>query len=377
MSNGKVGIISRHAISNYGSLLQAYALESVIAKNEYSALTIHYVPKCEKGIRLALSMADNQRQKYHGIKRVVFLLYQFPSVIILNYRFNKYRTKWLHMTKECNDEKELRDNCQKFDILCTGSDQVWNRISNGQLDPCYFLSFSSPRQRCISYAASFGGKEILEGNKETLKGLLNKYEIITVREKNGLEVLKAIQCDGENVLDPTLLIEKKDWESKCKIEKRKKPYILIYQLKRNQEFDRIVNEIAKDKSCDIIRVSTMFFQVFKAGKYFFAPPPENVLGLIRNAKLVITDSFHATVFSLVFNTPFLEVLPGRFNARNLSLLEMTDLRDRIVNYDNFRSVIQSAIDWDNVNNIISNQRARSYQKLISMLKGKKECESNE
>lgn len=361
-----IGILTRHAVTNYGSLFQSYALQSEIEKLGHNATIINYVPSNELGGALAFSLAKNKKKEQKTLKKIVYFLYQYPSCLYTFIVFKKYRKKLLKETKEFKTSSKIEKELNDINVYCTGSDQVWNVLNNNG-DDAYFFSFLSDNKKRISYASSFGGNEFYF--KEVLKytNLLEKYSFITVRENSGVEILKRLGIKGRKVIDPTLLLTNSEWNELLPKKEKKHNYILIYQLNKNSEFDKYAKEISKITGLEIIRISTMFYQIFNCGRFIYLPKPEEFLWYIKNAEYMLTDSFHGTCFSIQFRTKFIEFLPPKFNERNLDILKSVNLEDRILNDYNDYSILNKSIDWNTVHQKLSLERDKSKSILIEMI----------
>lgn len=370
----KVGVLSRHSVANYGSLFQAFALQMMIEKLGYEAVNINYTPSNEIGGNLAQTLACVSRWRKNPISKLLFYCYQFPSCTHTFNSFKKFRKVYLKETKEYTSSVQLKNDLPEVDLFCTGSDQVWNLLYDNRIDDTYFFDFLPDDARRIAYAASFGGNTFENENVSRYAQYLKKYDAISVREDSGVEILKSFGIQGKQVLDPTLLLDKSDWEKISTDKGKTEGYILIYQLKPNKAFDDYAEEVAMRTGLKLIRISVMYFQQFKCGKFIYLPKPNEFLWYIKNANCLLTDSFHGTCFAINFGTPFIEILPGRFNARNQSLLKIMGLEDRILKDYNDFSLLEKAINWSNVNEIHQKEKEKSLEWLRRMIEGEK-CES--
>lgn len=366
----KVGVLSRHSVANYGSLWQAYALQATIEKLGYDTTNINYTPSKEVGGALAKTLINVSRWRKNPVTRLAFLAYQYPSFSHTFSVFKRFRQYYLKETKEYTSSDQLKKDLPKVDLFCTGSDQVWNLLYDNKIDDTYFFDFLPDDKRRIAYAASFGGNKFEDSDIEKYANYLKKYDSISVREDSGIKILKEFGIDGMQVLDPTLLLSKEEWEKLLPDKQKKEDYILIYQLRPNKEFDNYAVELSKKTGLKLYRISTMFFQKFKCGRFHYLPKPEEFLWHIKNAKCLLTDSFHGTCFAINFGTQFIEILPGRFNARNQSLLRAMGVEDRILtDYYDF-SLYDKKIDWDNVDKIHTVRKEQSIEILKEMIERK-------
>lgn len=363
----KIDIITRHAIANYGSILQAYATEKMLDKLNIENEIIDYVRVEENSKNLVKTyMKNSKKWNRNFITRFIYKIIQKPNLDIMNNKFAKYRKKYLKLTsKQYKNKNELMEDLPQADIYCTGSDQVWGQIANDDYDENYFLEFVPNDKRCIAYSASFGKNKLSENLKIKLPKLMEKYSDIMVRELSAVKILNASGIDNVKlVLDPTLLLSKEEWKENLKIKNNEKEqYILTYQLHHNKEFDKYLKKLAKATNLKVVRLSSSIYYKFKYGKFVYLPDLEQFLTYFKNAKYVVTDSFHGTVFSIIFNKQVIDILPGKTRTRIESILKLFGMEDRIVNDYNDMSIINKEIDYKKVNDILDKERKKSIEYL--------------
>ena len=352
----KIKVITRHAPSNYGSLLQAMATIQVIESLGHQCEIIDYRKKNEIGIKGILTTLQNKPSwEKNPIKKYLYIALRYPEEKIAAILFEKMRSKYLKMTSRCyriNDLKTLT-----ADIFMTGSDQVWAPLLDGNYDKAYFLNFASPNSRKVAYAASFGKTQFSEKVIKDYKHLLSQYNAITVRESHAVKLLQDwnIECEGQ-VLDPTLLLDAQQW-SKYITKEIKSKYVLIYEIHNNPLLDDYAKRFSKHMGLQLIRVSPSLHQITRGGKMIFCPSLGTFLSYIKNAQYIITDSFHGTAFAINFNKEFIEILPNnKTGSRNQSLLQLTGLEDRIIVDYNDYSLADKRINYAKVNEIMKKER---------------------
>ena len=362
-----VAYLTRHHISNYGSVLQAFATQRTLEKLGYTPVCIDYYRRDEQPDRLVQTRLLCSPWNSSALKRMVYRLTQTPVYRFADYRFAEYR-KIIRMTdKRYATEEELRTDPPAADIYMTGSDQTWNTVTCGALDPVYFLSFLNEDAAKVSYAASFGKAEFSSSEKEEIAPLLRRYDAITVRERSGCRLLADMGLQGTQVLDPVLLLDEKEWSERIPRRACKERYILVYQIHPNKAFEQYTDAFAKRTGLKLYRISHCIHHAVRCGRFLCGPPPEDFLYYIKNASYLLTDSFHGTAFAVALNTPFVNVLPNAYSERIHSLLHMIGCEDRIVrDYDDF-SIIDREIDFSAVNEKIRTERQRSIAMLSAML----------
>ena len=368
----KIAIITRHAVANYGSILQSFATQSILDKLGYDSKIIDYIREDEKGgkiVKVKLQGNSVGKMNKNFLNKIIYVISQFPNYEYSYRKFKKFRKRLLNQTKEYSTIEELKNNCPKADIYMTGSDQVWGEIGGDCYDPVYFLDFVPDKSKCISYSASFGKEKISDKLLKNLPTLLNKYSDIMVREQSAVEIInKNTSKKSELVLDPTLLLNREQWESKAQGKLKYEKYILIYQLHKNKKFDDYAKEVAKKMGLPLLRIGPSINSITRSGKFIYMPTPENFLKYLKNATLLLTDSFHGTVFSLIFNKQFIEILPGETSTRVINILKLTNLTDRILQDYNDFSLINTKINFEDANKILEKERNKSIIKLKDTLR---------
>lgn len=362
-----VGIITLHRSANYGSVLQAYALQEVIKSLGYSVEIIDYSPSRYT----ILSMLKGLKNKTELLRKNPFARFAaraiiFPSYVLRFRAFKKFVDKYMDLTEASYvEEKDFENNVPKFDIYCTGSDQVWNSEWNGKIDRPLFLNFAPEGSKKIAYAASFGKDKLEPWEVKETKTLLKKYNTISVRELSGKKILEELEINNAQcVLDPTLLMDGDDWKKIASEKFDSENYILVYNLNRNKKIHDYAEKLSEKTGYKIKYITYQLHDFHKKGKMCCNVSVEDYLALLANAKYVVTDSFHGVAFSINFNRNFMVIYPEKFNARLKSILEITGLSDRVAD-DNSLDLSEKEIDYEKVNEIINDERTKS----LKFLKG--------
>ncbi len=357
----KVGIITTFRQPNWGSVLQAYALQKTIEKVGHKVILLDYLPEryTNKG---KLKRLKNKSEKLKNpLLCLIAKILIYPSYIKKNRIFKQFLSKYLHLTENTfatNDEaKQLNIDA---DIFCTGSDQVWNSHWNEGVDETLYLGFAPKGKLCFSYAASIGLSDISQEEKKEISKLLDKYEYISVRENTGVEIIHSIgRPDAYLTLDPTLLLSKSEWnEMSGKITFNSK-YVLTYNLHHDDRIDRYAQLLAKKYDLKVRNITYNWHDIVRKGHLEWCPPVENFLALIKNAEYVIADSFHATVFSIVFERPFVTITPEVASSRISSLLDMFEISEHNINTFEDTSLIETPIDYKKVKAKLDIERQKS------------------
>lgn len=362
-----IKVITRHAPSNYGSLLQAIATQIILEHLGHTCKIIDYIRNDEQGLRGTMTALRGKREwNNNPLKKMVYLLLRYPEEKQAEMKFANMRKRYLKLTQRCSSHEDLK--LLDADVFVTGSDQVWGPLLNGNFDSAYFLSFVDKKTK-VAFASSFGKTDFTDTIVNEYKRYLSEYSIITVREDAAAEMLKqwGIPCVGQ-ILDPTLILSEKDWERMVKQVKTPEQYVLVYQIHNDNRLGNYAQRLAKNIGLPLLRISPFLHQISREGKLKLLPGLGEFLYYIKQCSYFITDSFHGTAFALNFNKDFIEVLPNTStSSRNLSILRLTKLENRIVSDFNDFSLINERINYEDVNSILYEQRKLSLEKIESIL----------
>ena len=364
----KVAVITRHAITNYGSLLQAFATQQVIENLGHECEIIDYIRDDE-------SYTEHEKtllQKKPGwnrnpIKKAVYLALRQPESIAAGKKFEVAQIKYLKRSRRYGSPEQLAEKPPVADVYMTGSDQVWGPVENGSYDDSYCLSFTKESDKRIAYAASFGHTNMTPELETYYKKWLSKYYHITVREDSAIKIVNDLGLEADQVIDPTLLLDSSYW-SKLQMPIKHRKYVLVYQIHNDKRLGKYAKAVARNLKLPLIRISASFHQIAREGTFIWCPEVGEFLSYIKNAECMITDSFHGTAFAINFNTSFVEVLPNNnTGTRNMSILKLTGLSDRILEEDDDIALAENKIDFSNANQIIIATREASLKILKDMI----------
>lgn len=359
----KIGILTFHRAHNFGAVLQAFALQQKLKEYDYHVEIIDYSPnyitKPYNFISLKAIKANNF--KINILNFSYFLLFA-KSYFKRRKKFNEFIKT--NLTLSNNVVSTIPKN---YDAYIFGSDQIWNpNISNG-FDRIFFGNFETNLDaKKIVYATSIGNYKIKNEDFDYLNNALKNFDYISVREKEIISYFQPLTDKKiETVLDPTLLFDSQFWSKTIVIPQVKEKYILVYQVRINDQFNKLAYEVARELKYKIIEIPAWFrFSYFNND--YISSSPDEFLGLIKNAEYVITSSFHGTVFSVIFNKPFFFInLNDGSEERSINLLESLGLSNRIISKN---SIIDfDDINYDLVNEKISRLRKKSIEFLINSL----------
>ena len=348
----KVGILTLYYKTyNFGAQLQAYALQQTVEKLGYECEQIRFVWSCEQTIE------------------------NYSNASIDQNAFSTFSKRIKH-SKRIYNSSNISDCLEEYDAFIVGSDQVWGVENSMPLInlPVMALSFVPNNKLKIAYAASFGSSKPSSAIEEILKLEIPQFDAISMREESGAKYLeKTINRKVETVLDPVMLVSRDSWDnigSDCITEKEE--YVLYYTAGADSIQERILTEIHDTYHLPVKRLG--YISGEQAG-------PMEFINLIKNAKYVVTDSFHATVFSILYNKNFV-VLPVDMvptdrskNARLLSLLNTFELSERFVDYhdgsnaciEKLIGLLNENIRYDSAENILELERSKSLDFLKTAL----------
>ena len=359
----KIKTITCHDVYNVGASFQAYALSEYLRQQGHDVEIIDYKPDYLSK-RYNFKAVDNPRFEKPFLLKVLYLVLKFPKRL-LEYpgkkNFDKFREEYLRLTERYHSFGELKLNPPVADIYIAGSDQIWNTLFQNGKDGAFYLEFAPEGTKKASYAASFATESIAPEWKNQVKEWLNDFDNISVREKSAVKLLDEMGIKGQAVLDPVFLLTAVQWENLIKIKKTSKS-IFVYDFDEN-DFMRKISLTAKEKLHSKI---ISFFKVDYSDENLRYPGPLEFLEVIYNSELILSNSFHATVFSLIFHKDFFVIKRNEnINVRMMDLLKVVGLEDRLISNE---KELESAkpIDWGKVDEIINKERGRSIEYLMEI-----------
>jgi polysaccharide pyruvyl transferase WcaK-like protein len=366
----KIGILTYHRSHNYGALLQAYALKTYLEQNQHDVEFVDYYPDYH---------AENYKLlphfRYYSLinkcKVLVKLVFALRITLIRRKGYENFILDSLKLSKNAKF-KRLEDlTTLTYDAVVYGSDQIW-RIQDFPgykgFSTAYFGEGISARLK-LSYAASMGKISINEIDESELQRLLRNFNAISVRE-NDLQkiILNYTKLKVRRVLDPVFLLSRENWTKLITNHaRRKKEYILFYNIMKSKNARLLANEIARSSSYEVyeIRGRVYPFKFTERFRYQTASPNE-FLSLLCDAQIVISTSFHGVAFSLLFEKEFYALGMGDNSSRVKSLLSELNIQERYI--ENIEEAkVTEKLDYELINNKIMKLRNESYDFLNSNL----------
>ena len=374
----RIAIVSPYKGYNYGTVLQAYALQRKIEEFGFDAEYLQFSPQIhssrwKKILRKALSFVRPNKKHVKNVGLDDYSFFYTPDFREFVKGFDYFISSRIKESETRFNPDSLR-KCRDYVAYIVGSDQTWGE-GRTLKNPIYFLNYIDERYPRFSYAPSIGTTHISQEYLKVLRENLPRFQFLSCRELTNCKLLsKEIGRDVSYVLDPTLLLTSEEWnqiaEKHPDESLKKKQYILCYILGEKKSISDYAEKLGKEKSLPVYYIVTRPLYL-KKEKHIFATP-ETFLGLVRDADTVITDSFHGTIFSINFNTQFYSFtkrendanVKDRDNDRIVEILQNFDLSNRYREKD-FK--IETDIDYIQINQILKENRKKSLQYIDRML----------
>lgn len=366
----KIGIVTFQRADNQGALLQCYALYSYLKNLERNTEVIDYrnnnIEKVYKIFPLSKNPKLMARKWLKGICCYGELKRRHEN-------FERIRKKISFSSSM--SISDIRQGSAVYDLIITGSDQVWNTDITRGFDDVYYLNFSGNHIR-TSYAASIGSTENSDFDKDYFRNSISALDRISVREKDAAEFISrktsknVVQC-----IDPTLLLDKSAWEKLSDETDIRLPerYILLYYVQHNPDLRKIAEKLAKERNIPVV----CFEKSVKLDCemiYNKTAGPAEFVKMIRNAETVVTSSFHATVFSCIFSRDIHIIAHSVTGSRVISLTEMFGIGKRIYSsYQDFerKYSIDQKLEYNHDEYLVQLEKSENYLKELIALAGGK------
>lgn len=350
----RIKTITCHDVYNSGASLQAYALMRYLEELGNEVEIIDYKPDYLNN-HYKLGIIANPKYEKNLMLKMIYLTLKFPGRVLAlrkKIKYDHFRDNYLKVTKKRYiSNSELKNNPPEADIFICGSDQIWNSKFNNGKDPAFYLDFAPQGKIKASYAASFATDRIEESVRDITKERINKLDYIGVREISALNILEDLGIDnGIQVMDPVFLLSKETWLNMAYEVDKKQKYIFVYDFDGNELIKEIALKVAKKKSLKIYTV----FKSDYSDKVIKGMGPIDFISYIKNAEFVISNSFHGTAFSIIFEKQFVVVnRKEAINTRMRDLLSVLKIENRLIseNY-NFNNLIKD-INYEEVNKYVN------------------------
>lgn len=377
-SQSEVGILTFHNATNYGACLQAFALQTKLTEMGHPADIVDYRPAAVEddfGIIIKNQLREACKSPVAFVKFWISTLLHLPWRVLRENKFLRFKQMNYALSDETYaDIAELRAGANQlpYSYYFFGSDQIWNpNLTNG-VDPAYFGGFCPDETVKSSYAASTGSRLPSAEEKAEIQEQLKNMTNISVREAASAEWLSEITDKPISVcVDPTLLLAPETWEKYCKKTNVHGDYILVYVLEINPELSALVASVAQEKNLPVVFFDIKNRYSCKAISKNTADPFE-FISYLKDAKYVITNSFHGTVFSVLFRKQFL-CLPNQKNpTRMVELLQKLGLGERLIASADEKTVLDRVIDFEVAFQKLDELKADSQKYLDSVFSSRGE-----
>ena len=361
----KVGILSTQRHANWGSVLQCYALEKKLNKIGYDAEIIDYFPEDvtvlgqHKRLKRKSEMLRNPFLHFAAI--IAF------SISYINKKrvFDKFIKNNLKLSpKIYHDSSEISDSDPKEDIYCCGGDQTLNGFM--VLDVFDHLSDDVVK---VAYSSSFGKTDFKPREYKRVQSSLSRFNMLSCREDSGTKIMQQMgRNDAKWILDPVFLLTANEWRKLASSKYAGKNFIVAYNLHHDKKIEQFEKQLSDKYDMPVINICVQWFEFYRYGKFLWCPKVEDFLSLILNARYIISDSFHATVFSVLFHKKFMTVIPGVVGTRIESISNLLDIQNRIIQWNtqkDYLSLMDNEIDYGRIDAIIDSEREKAVRYIES------------
>lgn len=359
-----IGILTFHRAINYGAVLQCFALYKTLKNLGHDVEVIDYRPKYIERYRVLFYKKDFLRQRGIGkIRYLLSCLLTIASKKQVSSRFDRFIKKFIRTS---NTVRSIKDIPNDYDVIFFGSDQIWGPEHSGGLDPIYYGQFPKNKSKFLAYAASIARTNLIEG--ETFiefNRYIRSFDKISTREKLLQDfLLEKCLINSQVVCDPSLLLERSEYEKLAK-KPRESNYVLLFCLVDEEEGYCFAQRIAKQMGAKVIQLKAVVSPVYYKSYIRGSVSIEDFLGYILKAQCVVTNSFHATSFSIILGKDFYTLSRSVKNERSQFLLDKLNLSDRLV--DSGQNISFKPIDYEGIDLKIDAFRKESLNFILDAL----------
>lgn len=376
----KIGIITIHNSPSYGGSLQSYALYKYLYDLGHDVEIINLYRPTHEGYKASLHHQYNRTNVIEKTKNTVKALLGIKNRKHTNRFYNKNFEEFnslVKLSQSFDGVDALYTNPPVYDVYITGSDQVWNPIQPYLIEP-YFLTFVKDNNAIkVSYAASTGISRLLPNEEKMFKLWIEQYDSVSVREEELKTYLGTfVNKEITRVADPSFLLDRRIWNDNSANEAPTTPYILLFELTHNNELVAFCKRIAQQAGIPLIVLGQnepecpdkSYILVNNAG-------PRQFINYIGNAEMVITDSFHGTVFSVIMEAKnfYAYIAPGNVKGSRITdLLQIFQIEDHLLNPDlkqSWAELSDNKLDKTSLDKIYLREQKSSRDFLVNSLKG--------
>lgn len=315
----KIGMITFHNVMNLGANLQAYALNKYINTNIGQCEIIDFYPNNQTAHK-------NRLRRFLSKAKAVVFYRKYAK----NRKYAKFQKKfYISSTKTYYGDSQIQLSPPKYDVLISGSDQILNTTLSGE-STSYYLSFDNQGYK-ISYASSFGREKLSGFEYSLIDTELTKFKYLSVREKSAAEIIEArIGKRPPIVLDPVFLLTEEVWKQIGSEIDLPDKYIFVYAMEVTESIQKAIEKAKKKYDIPVLIVYGSTDNMTLDGKVILDCGPEDLISYIRNASIVVTNSFHGTAFSIIFGKKFLCIAHSMRNTRLDNMMELISQKERLI-----------------------------------------------
>lgn len=357
----KIGTLTFPGSPSHGASLQMYALYQTLKNMGVDAEVINYSPD---------GLTHNRYKEQVGHKIFInlmnWILLKDPKKAFKQFEQQMH----IYPSVPLKTTEEIQEESKRYDRIIVGSDQVWNPVVTGN-DMNFYLDFCKDNARKASYAASFGTDHVAEEDRTEIAKLLSEITYLSVREQRGQEIVRDLTGrDVPVVIDPTFLIDGKDWRKLATPSGAKEKYVFFYTIKPSASLRRIAKEFADKHGYRFVYIAGGAHGVME--KFHphkdpvFGVGPAEFIDLINRAECVFTNSFHGTAFSIILNKKFYVEYSSDTNSRLTNIIKTFQLEQCVVNDSSFTNQLPE-IDYQKVNGIISERKEEAISFLNEII----------
>lgn len=325
-------IITMHCPLNYGAVMQTYAFQCYLESLGLDVKIIDYNPYYIIYDQSLMYVGDDN-YRTSLIRQWAYRLYKAPHKLKRIKNFSKFKKEELHLTKRFESYDDIIKSCPQFDYYFCGSDQIWNVVSGAHKDPAYFLQWVEDKTKRFSYAAS-GNLPLSDEVLNITIPMINDLNGISMREKSTIDIIQPfVKKEITHVCDPVFLLDETEWRklaSKNKNRGKRGHYVLVYPMGNGGEnVTQKGYELAQKLNLPLYKISSSQRKDKRVDKLLNVPPYE-FLQMIIECDYFVTNSFHGTAFSIIFEKKFWSCVAEGSNQRLSSLLEVCGLSSRMI-----------------------------------------------
>lgn len=344
LSEMKVATITCHNVYNHGASLQAHALASYLRSLGHQVEVIDYRPRYQNGMFDYFHVPDSYRRRGLSLPYIIAKLPDRLRFRPLRKSFDGFVKRYIPLTRRrYRDINDLRRRPPEADVYIAGSDQIWNTYFPTGCDSAFYLDFGPDSVTRVAYGPSFSYPRVNPTEEEAVKNRLARFDSLSVRESSGLDVLQSLGYKGIKVCDPVFLPGRGHWDTVKSDLGRGHRYLLVHDFEYSARFRDIAERIARERGLEIWSTAHHGY----ASQNFPLANPADFVSLIANAGAVVSNSFHATAFSVIYERDFYVV--GRsdgLNDRMTDFLDTLGLPERYL--DTPDGDIPGHVDWQRV-----------------------------